>query len=51
MLFGGLEFIALHQLSAWLGMHLAAGAAQGALTGVGHAVTSQAAMHTGNAIM
>jgi hypothetical protein len=51
MLFGGLEFVAVHQLGAWLGTHLAAGAAQGALTGVGHAVTSQAAVHAGNVIM
>ena len=47
MLFGGLEIAALH----WLGTHLAAGAAHGALTGVGHAVGAQTAAHAGNVIM
>jgi len=51
MIFGGLEFVALHHVGAWLGTHLAAGAAHGALTGVGHAVTSQTAQHAGNVIM
>jgi hypothetical protein len=48
MFFGGLEFIALHHFGAWLGTHIAAGATHGALTGVGHAITSQTAAHAGN---
>jgi hypothetical protein len=47
MLFGGLEIVAMH----WLGTHLAAGAAHGALTGIGQAVGMQTVAHAGNVIM
>jgi predicted DNA-binding protein with PD1-like motif len=49
MIFGGLEIVALHHLGAWLGTHLATGAAQGALH-AGHAIATQATQNVGEVV-
>jgi len=49
MIFGGLEFVALHHLGAWLGTHLATGAAHGALN-AGHAIITQTTQSVGHVI-
>jgi hypothetical protein len=50
MIFGGLEFVALHHIGAWIGTHLATGAAHGALN-AGNAIIHQTTQHVGDVIV
>ena len=52
MIFGGLELVpvALHHLGAWIGTHLATGAAHGALN-AGGAIVQHGTQHAADVIM